>query len=251
MRKGFCVLVGRLVTDVADSSGTRPESPGQLGLFGTSDLDASAPVAPQGQDKPCHLAMPGAEVWYDPCFFTHSEADTLLAQIEATVTFQIDVIHMYGKPCPLPRETAWFGDPGRTYRYSGIQMTPSPWNETLQTIRARVEERAGVSFNSVLLNRYRDGKDKVAWHADDEPDLGPNPVIASVSLGGVRAFKMRWKHRQDRERGAAPPEQRIELAHGSLLIMGGETQSHWEHEVPATARPVARRINLTFRRIGS
>lgn len=224
----------------------------QLGLFGAQPAGSSG-TRPQELQSPCepqHLVLPGAEIWYEPCFLPQTEADALWAELEATVAFKVDKIFMYGKLSPLPRETAWFGDPGRTYRYSGIRMTPEPWNAPLQGIRERVEARAGTTFNSVLLNRYRDGKDKVAWHADDEPDLGETPLIASVSLGGVRTFKLRWKNRAERDQGTAPAEQRFELAHGSLLLMGGETQRYWEHEVPATARQVAPRLNLTFRRIG-
>jgi alkylated DNA repair dioxygenase AlkB len=127
------------------------------------------------------------------------------------------------------------------YTYSGVTLEARPWTAELQDIRSQVEAAAGISFNAVLLNQYRDGKDSVGWHSDDEPDLGTNPVIASVSFGGTRRFIMRHKTRDDIDR--------VELAlgHGSMLIMGGATQHHWQHHVPRTARPVGTRVNLTFR----
>ncbi len=123
-----------------------------------------------------------------------------------------------------------------------MRFEPHPWPAALHDIRERVSQASGVAMNSVLANLYRSGRDAMGWHSDDEPELGPRPVIASLSLGGVRRFTL--KHRRDPSQKLA-----LELAHGSLLLMAGDTQVHWRHALPRTARPVAQRINLTFRRI--
>lgn len=224
----------------------------QLGLFCGDSPGDDGVAALSGGGQPSRLVLQGSELWYDPSFFAPDEADALLKELEATVPFRVDSIVIFGKRHLLPRQTAWFGDEGCTYKYSGIRMSPARWTPAIERIRAKVEARAGARFNSVLLNRYRDGADKVDWHSDDEPDLGPAPVVASVSFGGVRTFKLRWKDPEERARHkeeGSPRDLRFELAHGSLLLMAGETQRFWEHQVPATAKLVPPRINLTFRRI--
>ena len=128
------------------------------------------------------------------------------------------------------------------YRYSGARFEPRPWPDALLLVRARLCEALQVDFNSVLANRYRDGRDAMGWHADNEPELGPQPVIASLSLGATRRFVL--KHRGDPSRKLA-----LDLPHGSLLVMSGATQRNYRHALPRTARPVGERINLTFRRI--
>ena len=146
---------------------------------------------------------------------------------------------------PVPRLTAWFGYPDTTYSYSGITMTSQPWTPLLLELKSLVEAQVpSTAFNSVLLNLYRDGNDSVSWHSDDEPELGRNPVIASVSLGQARTFRL--KHKVDR---TIPPVE-IELTHGSLLVMRDALQHHWKHELPKRKSPdLGPRINLTFRRI--
>lgn len=153
-------------------------------------------------------------------------------------------ITMHGKRLPVPRLDVWYGDAGRDYRYSGASFRALPWTETLTEIKAELEERLGLGFNSVLANLYRNGRDSVAWHSDDEPELGRNPVIASLSLGAERRFALRHKSRGDLE------PVRLDLPNGSLLLMAGETQHHWQHQLSKTARRVGPRINLTFRRVG-
>ena len=148
-----------------------------------------------------------------------------------------EVATVMGRRMPIPRLTAWHGASG--YVYSGIEMAPAPWNQPLLEIKAVAEACAGCAFNSVLLNLYRDGRDSVSWHADNEPGLGRDPVIASVSLGATRRFQM--KHRRRQARVA------IDLPSGSCLVMAGATQHHWLHQVPKTSRPLGPRINLTFR----
>jgi alkylated DNA repair dioxygenase AlkB len=133
------------------------------------------------------------------------------------------------------------GDPEAVYRYSNTTFTPKPWLDCILALKIQLEAAAGAPFNSVLLNYYRSGQDAMGWHSDDEPELGPQPVIASVSLGAVRRFLLRAK--------AGGPSSAIELEHGSLLLMQGDTQENYRHSLPRTARPVQARINLTFRRI--
>lgn len=149
---------------------------------------------------------------------------------------------MFGREVDSPRLSAWIGDAGAVYRYSGADFTPCPWNHALSVLRVRLQEELGVPFNSVLANLYRDGRDAMGWHSDDEPELGPRPVIASVSLGGVRRFAL--KHRRD-----AALKGVLELPHGSLLVMSGDTQRLYRHALPRTSRVVAPRINLTFRQV--
>ena len=142
-----------------------------------------------------------------------------------------------------PRLNAWYGDPGCRYGYSGTRFEPLPWTETLTDIKERLTATLGVAFNSMLANRYRDGRDSVAWHSDDEPELGRNPVIASVSLGATRRFTLKHKSRRDIRPLA------VDLTHGSLLVMSGPTQHQWLHQIAKTTRIVGERINLTFRYI--
>ena len=149
---------------------------------------------------------------------------------------------MYGKENPVPRLEAWYGDPGKSYAYSGIQMDPIPWTDELKEIKRTIELESGIKFNSVLINFYRDGKDRVAWHSDDEKELGQNPAIGSVSFGAERIFKLRHKKYKSNNL-----KQSIMLGNGSFLLMEGATQHHWMHEIPRTAKIIGPRINLTFR----
>lgn len=173
-------------------------------------------------------------------FFRPVESDDLFSRLQTEINWQQETIQIFGRSTPLPRQTAWYGDAGKSYTYSGIEQHPQPWIPTLTYIQNKIEIVANVKFNSVLLNLYRDGNDSVAWHSDDEPELGQNPVIGSVSFGGTRRFCLKHKYLQNRK------DER-ELAHGSLLLMLGETQHHWLHQVPKTKKQVAPRINLTFR----
>ncbi len=150
-------------------------------------------------------------------------------------------IKMYEKDISCPRLMAWYGEQQSDYAFSGISLSAKPWTEPLLAIKKRVEEECEISFNSVLLNLYRNGNDSIAWHSDDEKELGKNPLIASVSFGGTRKFKMRHKF--------SPDNFSLNLTHGSLLIVKDETQHFWEHEVPKTKKFVEPRINLTFRTI--
>lgn len=166
-------------------------------------------------------------------------ADDLFDRLKRDVAWESRSIHVYGRDVLQPRLVAWMGDPGCTYRYSGIVLEPAPWSEPVAELRALCEQLAGKSFNSVLLNLYRDGNDRVAWHSDDEPDLGPDPVIASVSLGVERRFDLRHK--------STGETIKVVLPHGSVLVMSGASQREWVHQIPRTARVKKPRINLTFR----
>jgi len=196
-----------------------------------------------GQPQPSHnplIQLPNAELLYYPTFFDKPEADQLLQSLLANIEWQQDRIKMYGKEIPLPRLSAWYGDDNKPYTYSGIKLTPKPWTVELLRIKERIEAVAGVQFSSVLLNRYRDGKDYISWHTDAEKELGRNPVIGSVNFGATRRFQLRRIDDQ-------AVKQEVELSHGTLLVMKGETQHFWQHQVPKTATPIGERLNLTFR----
>ena len=186
------------------------------------------------------LSLPDAEVYIDRDFFTPAEGDSLLAELTANIAWEQKPIMFMGKQVMQPRLTAWYGDEGKSYTYSGLTVQPTPWTPSLLTMKARVEVAAGLTFNSVLLNRYRTGQDSVGWHSDDEPELGTNPVIASVSLGAARNFQLKHKHNPDLKLT-------IELTNGTLLLMRGTTQHFWKHQIPKTTKVLGPRINLTCR----
>jgi alkylated DNA repair dioxygenase AlkB len=190
--------------------------------------------------EPLRLDLPDADVRLRRQAFQPAEADEMLAVLRSRIDWQQEDIVIFGQRRRVPRLVAWHGDPGTAYTYSGTAHEPLPWTPELQRVRHRAEELTGHRYNSVLLNLYRDGRDGMGWHADDEPELGHEPVIASVSFGATRRFKLR--HR--RSRSAA---RTLDLAHGDLLLMAGATQHHYVHAVPKTARPVGARVNLTFR----
>lgn len=172
--------------------------------------------------------------WAD--FFGQAEADRLFEALQRQVAWE----QLRSRFGPFPRLTAFAAEPGIAYRYSGVVHEGRGWTATLLEIKRRVEVTAGAEFNGVLLNRYRDGRDSMGRHADAEPELGRNPLVASVSFGAIRLFVLR--HKGTRE------TLRLNPTHGSLLIMGGTIQHHWQHELPKTQEPVGERINLTFRR---
>jgi alkylated DNA repair dioxygenase AlkB len=188
------------------------------------------------------LDLPDADVRLWSRAWPPVEADRLLQELLTSIDWGQEHILIFGQSRLVPRLVAWHGDPGTAYTYSGTLHEPLPWTAVLTAIKARVESFTGHSFNSVLLNRYRTGRDGMGWHADDEPELGEDPPIASVSFGAPRRFLLR--HRRQR---ASRSE--LLLGHGDLLLMAGPTQHHYVHAVPKTARTVGERINLTFRRV--
>lgn len=189
------------------------------------------------------LLLPGAELLFDPAFLSPAQAQALLTELTDGTAWRHEAIRLFGRQVLQPRLTAWHGDPGASYQYSGLRLQPQPWTPALLGLRQRVEAAAGTSFNSVLLNLYRTGQDSMGWHADDEPELGPEPVIASVTLGATRLFRLKPRH--PHQTSHAPLS--LPLTPGSLLLMRGPTQQHWLHALPKTARPVGPRLNLTFR----
>ncbi len=191
----------------------------------------------------CPFDLPDADVVLYAEVFTPGERAQLCEELRTTVAWTQERLRLYGQDRPLPRLTAWYGDEGAAYTYSHIAMQPRPWTATLRAIKTRVEHLAETPFNSVLLNLYRDGRDSVAWHQDNEPELGEHPVIASVSLGAARRFQLRHTVKR-----TLPPVDLV-LPPGSLLLMRGETQRWWQHRLPKTAQPVAPRLNLTFRHV--
>ena len=175
-------------------------------------------------------------------FYDEDTARQLYSRLQEEIPWQQDSLHIAGKDIPIPRLQAWFGDPGMTYTYSGLTLEPHPWTETLLHIKKQIENYGDHRFNSLLANLYRNEHDSVGWHADDEPELGANPIIASVSLGSERTFQL--KHRQHADRKLS-----LELGSGDLLIMKGTLQHFWQHQIPKSRQPCEPRINLTFRRI--
>jgi alkylated DNA repair dioxygenase AlkB len=188
------------------------------------------------------LPLPGAELALDPHWLDGPAADALFAALLADVPWQVHRIRLFGREVDSPRRSCWIGDPGARYRYSGASFTPHPWPPALLPIRARLGDELGLDCNSVLANLYRDGRDRMGWHRDDERELGPQPVIASLSLGAARRFVLK-------QRADPGVSRAITLPHGSLLLMAGDTQAQYRHALPATAKAVGPRINLTFRRI--
>ncbi|MDI1318475.1 alpha-ketoglutarate-dependent dioxygenase AlkB [Flavobacterium sp.] len=186
--------------------------------------------------------LPDAEIAYYPNFFDSIGADEFFELLTNQIPWQQDNIMVFGKTHPQPRLTSLFGNEGKEYKYSNIVMKPNPWNPLLLLLKNEIEEVCTESFSTVLLNLYRDGKDSNGWHADNEKELGTNPVIASVSFGAERSFHL--QHNTIKEQ-----KLKINLEHGSLLLMKGTTQHFWKHQIPKTAKPIGSRINLTFRSI--
>ena len=180
-----------------------------------------------------------AEIQYYPNFFDRITADDLFLKLQKEIIWQQDDIMVYGKTYAQPRLTALYGNQGKPYGYSNIVMQPHNWSPLLMYIKNEIETICKENFTTVLLNNYRNGKDSNGWHADNEKELGRNPIIASVSFGAERVFQL--KH------NSLDLKQNIILQHGSLLIMQGTTQHFWKHQIPKTAKPISERINLTFR----
>ena len=189
--------------------------------------------------------MPDAEVYYLSDLKLGRDRDAVLHELIADIPWRQERIAVWGKMYLQPRLIAWYGDRGSYYTYSGITLAPLPWTDLLLEIRNRVETVTATAFNSVLINYYRDNRDSMGFHSDDEPELGESPVIASVSLGEQRTFVM--KHRLNK---LAKPV-RLRLESGSLLLMRGETQRYWKHGIAKETRRSGPRVNLTFRRIAS
>lgn len=186
------------------------------------------------------IELPGAILYYQQSVIESSS--TLFEELAATTAWQQQRIRLFGREQLTPRLAAWYGDAGACYRYSGLSLEPLPWLPPLQQLREQLQVALGAPFNSVLLNWYRDGRDSMGLHADDEPELGEQPVIAAVTLGAERPLVFR-------PRDSSLKPLRLNLADGSLLVMAGDCQRFWRHELPKSRRPLAGRISLTYRQI--
>lgn len=183
------------------------------------------------------VSLPDAEIRYIPDFLDMDSANSFFAMLYQKINWRQDNLVLYGKQVLIPRMHAWYGN--KPYEYSGITMACNSWFEELATLRVMCEKECDMPFNAVLANLYRDGSDSVAMHADDEKELGPAPTIASISLGETRRFDFQHK--------TSKVKHNIELQHGSLLVMSGETQKFWLHGISKSKNATAPRINLTFR----
>ncbi|WP_221796902.1 alpha-ketoglutarate-dependent dioxygenase AlkB family protein [Oceanobacter mangrovi] len=169
-------------------------------------------------------------------------ADQLLRQLLTELPWHSDTITVYGKQHVIPRLQCWLGDPGLSYCYSGKTLSTQPWHPLLQQLNQALNQKLGLNNNSVLCNLYRDGQDVMGWHSDNEPELGAEPVIVSVSLGAIRDFALR-------RRGHSRMDCKLPLPHGSVLVMQAGMQRSWQHSLPRRAGISQPRINLTFRRL--
>ncbi len=176
-------------------------------------------------------------------FLAAPEAKDMFDALLSSLPWSEEIYELFGKPVCAPRRVSWHGNPDAIYTYSGVTHAPRPWTPELLEIKHRVEQATQRTYNSVLANLYRDHRDSMGWHADKERELGPEPFIASLSLGATRLF--RAQHKKSGTKIDVP------LGSGSLLVMSGPFQRHWKHSVPKTRIAAAARINLTFREIYS
>ena len=191
---------------------------------------------------PERLPLEGADVIYHGCAFAPARADALLAALLQEIPWERHRLQLFGREVAAPRLSCWIGDADAVYTYSRTRFTPHAWTPALASLRDELAARFDLHFNSVLANLYRDGRDSMGWHSDAEPELGNEPIIASLSFGTPRRF--RFRSRETRKVAFA-----IELAHGSLLVMRGATQRLYQHDLPKMAGGVGERVNLTFRHI--
>jgi len=192
-------------------------------------------------DKTEKISIPNGEYIYLPDFLEKTESNRYFKVLKNNILWRQESINMYGKQILFPRLTAWYGDNDKMYSFSGITLNPNSWTKELLEIKNKIEPIAKTHFNSVLLNLYRNGNDSIYWHTDAEKELEQNPIIASLSFGTTRKFQLR--HLQTKEKIE------LKLTHGSLLIMQGELQHFWQHQIPKTSQNITERINLTFRTI--
>ncbi|GAA4900099.1 alpha-ketoglutarate-dependent dioxygenase AlkB [Flaviramulus aquimarinus] len=191
-------------------------------------------------ENPINLNLKDADVVYYPNFFSRDIADSFFASLLNQINWKQDKITVYGKTHLQPRLTAFYANNSSAYKYSTIIMHPNAFSGDLLKTKNAIETRLNINFTSCLANLYRDGLDSNGWHADDEKELGKNPIIASVSFGAERLFH--FKHKLDKTQ-----KTKLILQHGSLLLMQGGTQTYWQHQIPKTRKTIGKRINLTFR----
>jgi alkylated DNA repair dioxygenase AlkB len=201
-------------------------------------LDFDLTDSPRSPQK---LPLEEGDVTYYPAWLEQAHADQLFATLQSEIAWRQDTIKLFGKLVKIPRLQAWYGAAHCRYGYSGLALTPLPFTPLLNNLQAKLEAELNAPFNCVLCNWYRDGRDSMSMHADDEPELGYQPTIASITLGTQRAFD--FKHKRTTEK------HRVVLEHGSLLTMSGDTQSNYLHGINKSKRVSTSRINLTFRYI--
>ncbi|EKE83883.1 alpha-ketoglutarate-dependent dioxygenase AlkB family protein [Idiomarina xiamenensis] len=189
------------------------------------------------------VPLPDADVQYFPRWLADDAAEQLKIELQQQLDWRQDQIRLFGRMVAIPRLQAWYGDAGLRYSYSGLSLTANPWTANLQQLREQMQQLCECRFNAVLLNWYRDGQDSMGWHSDDEAELGEQPVIASLSLGQPRRFMLRHK--------SEPASHELALGAGDVLVMRGDTQRYWQHQVPKQRQLAGDRINLTFRYIDS
>jgi alkylated DNA repair dioxygenase AlkB len=195
----------------------------------------------QYDNTPIQLDMPDADLKYYPNFIVASEATILMQALHQSLDWRQEQITLYGKTFDVPRLQAWYGDKNARYQYSNLSLCPLPWNSVLLALKQKCENASNSHFNSVLANLYRHGQDGMGRHADNEPELGQQPVIAALSFGEERNLDFYHNTTKDKVR--------LPLHNGSLLVMSGNTQKYWQHSVAKTKKTLAPRINLTFRYI--
>jgi len=208
----------------------------QINLFGAESIADSPSNICSGLNVVDH-----GEFLFYPNYFDAAESNHYFSTLRKDVNWKQESMKIYGKHVNFPRLTAWYGDQDKPYSFSGITLQPDPWTTALLEIRERIAPLAEIVFNSVLSNLYRNGNDSISWHTDAEKELGINPVIGSVNFGETRTFQLRninTKQKLD-----------IALTNGSVLIMKGELQHFWQHQIPKTTKTISERINLTFRHI--
>jgi alkylated DNA repair dioxygenase AlkB len=208
-----------------------------MSMFATANEQTGAGWQP--------LPLANADIRYAETWLGRKEADALFESLMHDIPWERHRLSMFGREVDSPRLSCWIGDPEAIYTYSRTRFEPHPWTASLIPLRERLQMFCGARFNSVLANLYRDGQDSMGWHSDDEPELGPRPTIASISLGVERRFRLRPKV----PKGVRATPLGLPLAHGSLLCMAGDTQRHYQHDLPKVPGMTGARINLTFRHI--
>lgn len=187
------------------------------------------------------FVLPDAELWLWPHWLDHARSAAVLATLQQELAWQQPELRLFGNPVSIPRQQVWMGDAHCCYRYSGVTFVPEPWHPLVQKLTAWVNQQLNRHFNCVLLNLYQNGTEHMGWHSDDEPELGPDPDIASLSLGQSRRFDLKHKSQHH--------QLNLTLQDGDLLLMLGPCQRHWVHRVPKQAQASSARLNLTFRYI--
>jgi alkylated DNA repair dioxygenase AlkB len=174
-------------------------------------------------------------------FYSSSESTHLLNYLLNELNWKSGEIKLFGKVYPIPRKQVYFSDNGLSYSYSGKELIIDAWDENVLNMKRRLQALLNVEFNACLSNLYRNGQDSNGWHSDNEKELGTNPIIASVSFGATRRFDL--KHQSNKQKLS------FQLTSGSLLVMGGEMQHFWKHQIPKQKNINDPRVNLTFRQV--